>query len=435
MKTIEYLRNKINKLEAERVNMRKLPDNEFLQSRERSTEIERELEELKPLLDSAWEERQRDLSGDHQENNNRASVEVIGSEYRNNRGSSSSGPFKTLGEQMRSIVSAGSPGGQTDPKLFEVRSASGLNETVGSEGGFLLQDTFAKDIIKNAWDSAHLLNLCQKFSIETNAIKIPAEDETSRVDGSRHGGVQAYWIAEAGEKLKSKPKFRQLALSLKKCVVLVYTTDELLEDATALNSYLKKVAPEEIGFKVQDSIVNGSGAGQPLGFLNSGALVTVPKEAGQATNTVNLSNLVNMWTRMPARNRKNAVWLINQDIEPQLFQLTIAVGTGGSAVFLPGGNVAGSPYASLFGRPIIPTEQCATLGTVGDICLVDPQSYILADRGGIQSDVSIHVRFVYDESVFRFVYRVDGQPSIASPITPKNGTNTLSPFVALATRA
>jgi hypothetical protein len=61
--------------------------------------------------------------------------------------------------------------------------------------------------------------------------------------------------------------------------------------------------------------------------------------------------------------------------------------------------------------------------------------YLWIDKAGIKKDTSIHVRFNYDEQVFRFVVRVDGQPILNSPITPANGTNTLSPFVALATRA
>jgi HK97 family phage major capsid protein len=83
---------------------------------------------------------------------------------------------------------------------------------------------------------------------------------------------------------------------------------------------------------------------------------------------------------------------------------------------------------------IIFCEQCPILGTVGDIILADlANGYILADKGGMQTDVSIHVRFVYDESVFRFVYRCDGQPALASAITPYKG-DAVSHFVALESR-
>jgi len=42
--------------------------------------------------------------------------------------------------------------------------------------------------------------------------------------------------------------------------------------------------------------------------------------------------------------------------------------------------------------------------------------------------------FLSDEQVFRFVIRVDGQPSLAAPLTPFKGTNTTGPFVTLDAR-
>ena len=84
---------------------------------------------------------------------------------------------------------------------------------------------------------------------------------------------------------------------------------------------------------------------------------------------------------------------------------------------------------------MIETEYNSTLGTVGDIILADFGEYQMIDKGGIQSASSIHVQFVTDETVFRFVYRVDGQPKWDLPLTPFQGTNSVSPFITLATRA
>jgi len=143
-----------------------------------------------------------------------------------------------------------------------------------------------------------------------------------------------------------------------------------------------------------------------------------------------------MYSRMFPQSLPSAVWLINQNIQPQLFTMSLAVGTGGIPVYMPAGGLSGQPFGTLFGRPVIPIEQAATLGTVGDIIFADlANGYILAEKGGIQSDMSIHVRFQYDESCFRFVMRVDGQPIRASALTPYKGSATLSHFIALATRS
>jgi len=344
--------------------------------------------------------------------------------------------FGSLGEQMAAIVRAGVPGGSVDPRLLN-RAATGLSEATPSDGGFLVQQDFSSELYKAAFEMSNLANRCRKVQISgnSNSIKLNGLDETSRATGSRWGGVRGYWVEEAGEKTASKPKFRKLELNLKKLVGLCYATDELLSDSSALGGIIEQGFKEEIAFMVDDAIVNGNGVGQPLGILNSGCLVSQSAETGQTASTVVYENIVNMWSRLMPMSQKNAIWLINQDVTPQLYTMSLAVGTGGGPVYLPPGGAAASPYASLFGRPVIPIEQCKTLGTVGDIILADMNGYIMAEKGGLQTDMSIHVRFVYDESVFRFVVRVDGQPILGSAITPANGSNTLSTFVALATRS
>ena len=170
--------------------------------------------------------------------------------------------------------------------------------------------------------------------------------------------------------------------------------------------------------------------------MGSDALVTVDKEGGQDAATIQYENVAKMWSRCWGPSRKNAVWLINQDAETELNSMTLPIGTGGVAPFLPASGISGLPYSTLFGRPIVPCEHCQTLGTTGDIVLADFSQYVLAEHTrGLQSASSIHVRFLYNETAFRFTLRADGQSAWASALTPKNGSNTLSPFVALQTRS
>lgn len=347
--------------------------------------------------------------------------------------------FGSPGEFLLAVMRAASPQPYVDPRLqVSMRNAaSGLQEGIPSDGGFLVQQDFASSLIARAYETGAVASRCRRVPVgaNSNGMKIPGVDESSRATGSRWGGVRAYWIGEADLKTASKPKFRMIELNLKKLIGLCYATDELLQDATALASIIEQAFAEEFGFMLDDAVINGTGAGQPLGIMASPCLVTPNKEAGQLAATVEYANIVNMWSRMYARSRPNAVWLINQDVEPQLFQMGIMIGTGGSPVYLPPGGASATPYGTLFGRPVIPIEQCQTLGTTGDIILGDFSQYILIDKGGIQSASSIHVRFQYDESVFRFVYRVDGQPLWNATLTPFKGSNTQSPFIALQTRS
>nr|DAN69533.1 MAG TPA: major capsid protein [Caudoviricetes sp.] len=338
--------------------------------------------------------------------------------------------FKTFGEQLIATYRASMPGGKVDSRLT-TRAASGLNETNPSDGGFLVQQDFVSELLKKTYETGILASKVKKIPISTNAngLKINSVDEDSRANGSRFGGVQAYWEGEADQLTGSKPKFRVLELSLKKLTGLCYATDELLQDASALESVIRQAFADEFGFKIDDAIINGTGSGEPLGILKSGSLVTVAKESSQ-TDKLTVENLIKAWNRLWARSRNNAVWYINQEIEPYLYTLKI----GDTPVYVPAGGLSEKPYGTIFGRPVIPLEQCSAAGEVGDIILADLSQYLLADKGGINATSSIHVRFLYDENVFRFIYRVDGQPIWNKPLTPYKGSSSVSPFVTIAKR-
>ena len=136
------------------------------------------------------------------------------------------------------------------------------------------------------------------------------------------------------------------------------------------------------------------------------------KEGGQAAATIEYENILKMWSRAHARSRMspNMIWAINQDTEPQLNSMTAPVGTGGVPAYLPPGGLSQSPYGTLMGKPVIPTEHNETLGTVGDIALIDLSQYLLTDKGGVEAASSMHVEFLTGQETFRFTYRVDGQP-------------------------
>lgn len=338
--------------------------------------------------------------------------------------------FRSLGEQMMAVYRASQPGARVDTRLT-TRSASGLNETNPTDGGFLVQKDFVGDLLKRAYETGILASKVKKIPLSTNAngIKINALDEESRANGARWGGIQTYWESEADQITGSKPKFRQMDLSLKKLTGLCYVTDELLQDSAALENVIREGFAEEFGFKLDDAILSGTGAGQPLGILKSGSLVKVEKEQGQ-TEKITVENLVKMWSRLWSRSRANSVWYINPEIEPLLYTLKV----GDRPVYIPAGGLSEQPYGTLFGRPVITLEQCSEVGEIGDIILADIGQYLLIDKGGINATSSIHVRFLYDENVFRFIYRVDGQPVWSKALQPYKGSATVSPFVALTKR-
>jgi len=354
--------------------------------------------------------------------------------------------FESLGELCQAVARSrlpqgstlgGKPCGVIDRRLLGITAAaSGMNEALPAEGGFALGTDFGTKLLSKVYGSNPLLELVTRLPVSagSNAISLPYIAETSRANGSRFGGVECYWIEEAGTFTPKKPALARLEFRLKKLAGLAYATDELLQDAQLLEAVLTASFVAEMKFKVIDAIINGNGAGKPLGILASPSLVTVDAESEQNEDTVVFENISNMWAALWPAGKPNSVWLINPEVEPQLDRLALPVGTAGVPAFLPPGGMSDSPYSRLKGRPVVPCEQCAALGDAGDILLADPSQYGLAEKGGIQMASSIHVQFLTDEMVFRFIYRVDGQPLWSSAITPFKGTQQLSPFIALAAR-
>lgn len=340
--------------------------------------------------------------------------------------------FKSFADQIDAIVRAGKGLG-VDSRLSKVateyRAASGLSELVPADGGFLLEPTFSKDILMSAFTTGQIIRLVRQIPIATQTLMINALAETARTTGSRWGGITGFWAAEGGTKTPSAPKFRRMELSLKKMIGLCYSTDELLADAGTLQNILSQGFASEVQFMVEDAVINGTGVGQPLGIMNSGALIVVTRVGA---NAIAIGDIVNMWSRMI--NAQNAVWLTHSTVLPQIYQLQMTLGGAVSTpVFLPPGGLSQTPYSTLFGRPILTIEHCQSLGTKGDLILADMSQYVLAvHSSGLKTDSSMHVRFVNDETAFRFVFRCDGQPMFNVPITPFKGTTTLSPFVTLS---
>lgn len=341
--------------------------------------------------------------------------------------------FESFGSQLIAVARAADRSRGIDRRL--IRAAAGLNEAVPSEGGFAVQMDYASGIKTRMFSTGQILQRCTRLPISanSNSMSIPvAKDDTE--SAGIFGGIKAYWTAEAGNKTPSHPELEEMLLKLKKLIVVVPTTEELLADAVALEAWIRLGSNKALVKGAEKQIIRGTGVGQPLGILNSGCIISVASEAGQG-DTVVYSNIKKMWSRMFADSRPNAIWLINQTVEESLFGMGITVGVGGSPVYMPPGGASATPYGTLFGRPVIPCNYCSEVGTVGDIILADFSEYLLIEKGGIQEAVSVDYGFITGETYYRFLMRVDGQPAWKSVFTPEQATTaTQSPFVTLETR-
>jgi len=337
--------------------------------------------------------------------------------------------YANIGDFARSVFNKGARDDERRAKAEEVMNAYSSYDP--STGGFLVPETFRSEIYDTVLEQSIIRPRASVISMDSDKLSIPFVDETTH-SGSVFGGMTFAWTPESGTISPSEAKFGRVKLEANKLTGLARVPNELWAAPSGLSTFLNSALPRGISYTEDVAFITGTGVGQPLGFTNSPAKITITKETNQTAATIVTDNILKMYARLLPQSIGNSVVLANPTTFPQLMTLSIPVGTGGSAVSLV--DITSSPTMTLLGRPLILTEKVPALGAAGDIGFYDLSFYLIGDRQAVSLESSEHSRFANDETELRAILRVDGRPWIQSAITPLNG-DSLSPFVVLGARA
>lgn len=343
--------------------------------------------------------------------------------------------FEGPSDYFRTIWHNASATADRQAKLSRLRNA--FSSTVPSEGGFLIPESLRSELLRVSLETAVVRSRARVIPMETLRVPFPAVDSTSNVS-SVFGGIVGYWTEEGAALTQSSASFGRIVLDAKKLTAYTELPNELISDsALSMEAFIGQMFPEALSWYEDIAFLKGTGVGEPLGALaaENPAMVAVAKEAGQAASTIVWENIVKMFARMLPSSLGRAVWVAGIDTFPELATMALSVGTGGSAIWLNNG-VQGPPM-TILGRPVIFTEKTpGTVGAQGDLSFVDFGYYLIGDRQVMSAMSSPHYKFGNDQTAYRIISRVDGQPWLQSAITPQNGSSsTLSPFVQLAVRS
>lgn len=350
-------------------------------------------------------------------------------------------PFNTLGDQLQAVArltgygDVNYPVDQAENRMKAVNAAAGVSTTLSKEVGFLIQTDFATQLRESAVEEGQLSSRVDRQPIGPNSDSFEYMEvkDKDRSKGPWGGAFAVYRKGEAEEMKAGKTaEMEPRDIRLEDMYGLLYVTNRTLRDATALTALIQRGYRDNFAFKLDTEIYEGSGAGQCLGFMNSPALVTVAKETGQTADTITKENILKMFYSMPARFIQRAAWYVSQvGVQEVLPLLTL----GDTPIYMPPTGLSGGLYGTLLGRPIIPCERCPQIGDKGDIIFADLSQYLLIEKGATEIETSIHVKFVTDETAFRFIQRNNGQPWDSTPFTTLKGNKKMSPFICLAERA
>lgn len=333
------------------------------------------------------------------------------------------GGFKDFDEFFNVIRS-----GRYDERLIKIENVA--SEGIGVDGGFSVPEVLTATILDTSLESEIVRPRATIWPMNSSSRIVPVFD--GQDSSSSIHGFNAAWIGELAEGTVQTPKLRSVKLTANKLALFTQASNELLADGLGFTKALQAALTSAVGWSMDDAFINGTGVGQPLGYLNSDCLITVAKESGQAEDTIVYDNIVNMMSRMLPGSLNNCVWVISETCMPQLMKLSIAIGTAGvSAPILQRTGITGW---SMHGIPAFITEKVPTLGNAGDISLCDFRHYMIGMRKEMSIAKSNAPGFMTDSEYYRAIVRVTGQPMFSKPITRHNG-GTVSPFVTLAERA
>jgi HK97 family phage major capsid protein len=304
-----------------------------------------------------------------------------------------------------------------------------------ASGGFLVPEAFRAELLSLSLEASVVRPRARIVPMETSRVIYPYIDDTSHTSNV-FGGVQGYWTPESGSMTDVAATFGRMALEAWKLTAFANVPNELIADsAVSFEAFIRSTFPQALAYFADVAFLSGSGAGQPLGILTdaNAARVVQAKEDGQAADTIVWENIVKMYSRMLPQSLGSAVWVVSPNTFAELATMALSVGTGGGPIWLNNG-VQGPP-ATILGRPVVISEKVSALGNEGDVNFIDFSYYLVGDRQAMTVSSSEHFRFQNGETSFKFVERLDGRPWLQSALTPRNGGDTLTPFVSLAERA
>lgn len=322
--------------------------------------------------------------------------------------------------------------GEARDKLTALQNQ--MSERVPSSGGFTVPETMRSDMMLASLEQAIIRPLATVIPSNALRVGLPAIDDTTHASGSILGGMAWNWTEEGALITASAPSYQRIVLEAKKLqAYLGGVPDELLADGPAFEAFCRTVIPMGLAWSEDQAFISGTGAGQPQGILNAPCAITVTRVTA---NTVVQADVAAMVTRMLPQSFKHCIWLASPDTITQLLTLFLLVGSasGLNAATAPSAWLTGTVDDgwTLLGRPLYNTEHVPKLGTTGDLILVDPRYYVIADRLTMQVDTSaVGQKYVQDETEIRITSRLDGRIWLQSPVTPQNSSATVSPVVIL----
>lgn len=343
--------------------------------------------------------------------------------------------FPNVGSYVRAATRG--PSNATEAaalKQIETMTRTITGSTNGGE--FLLPLTQVPEIFSVDNQQPGLFQYARRYNVPGRSLRIPylVQDEgTSTLNRPMAGKIaNVSIVGEGSTKPTREPTFGQRVLTMYKYAAITQFGDELLGDdfTGELPAEVTAAVGGQIVNKINEDItIDGGGTSEPTGALNSANTSVIAVNRASA-NTFSAADAFAMYERHT--HGPNSVWMVSRRMLSKLFALQTTNNT--MVTWLA--NLRDKPQMLLLGLPVIVTDILPTVGSKGDVALVNGDFYAMGLRQALTVESSIHVAFIQDVTTYRFVARAGGIPIPTSTFAYKvdgsgNKVDPHSPFVVL----
>ena len=362
------------------------------------------------------------------------------------------GQFKSMGEKKLEALKSG---GYKDAFADYVRTAGLgrsmkgdamkiLNEGTDTSGGFWLPPDYRPDLIKRTATMSSVRQNASVFTTGSDHITFPQVQYTGASSDDAlatlfTSGTRFSWRGSNGSTSdyseSTNPIAGQINIPVHLATAAIIVTREQLEDNSFdLLGYIAMLGAEAFGLGEESAFTNGSGAGQPQGFMShpakaiaatttsavngvtyTGTYIPTGTTTGLPTWTSTAGSgygITGLEADLPPQYETGAKWYANKKAYAAIRQIN--AGTSTLPQWALGDaypNYANNMQASLLGYAIQKNQFMPAVGTDGNypIALGDLKGYYIVDRVGLSVEVFREVYGLRDQVVIYMRKRTGGQ--------------------------
>ena len=323
--------------------------------------------------------------------------------------------WRSLGEFVRAVY-ANPADKRLQDRFVEVEERQ-QQMAVGEDGGFLVPDQFADDLLTVQPDEAIVRPRARVFPGGGDAdFHIPALQYSGN---NMFAGANVTWIDEGKLKNETDIEFKRITLHPFEVAAWIPVTDKLMRNAAMIEQIVRAQLRGALIDAEEATFLTGAGGAQPTGIIGHAATIQVNRNNANQVDYDDLAEMLSVY------RGRGGVWIVGRDVLPQLMDLQ---DPANGYIWQPSAR-DGNP-GRLFGMPVLFSDHSPALGTAGDVVLADLSNYLIKDGIGVAISASPHVRFTQNQTIIKAFKTVDGIPWLTGPLPT---TVPTSPFVQLHT--